>query len=781
MRSALGRRAWRELTRRRARSTFTIVTIAAAVTAMWMFAIPQLTHRAMADRAIEHRLDDVVIHTGAIRLTPGHIEELQSIPNVVGLEPRAVVGLEVRLGDQLRPAVIVGVRDFADQEVNAVTVDSGALPGRGDVLVDPANRRSGRLDAGIGDELRVGGRSYAVSGEGGSLKFSEDARDGDPVVYMPQAALAQLTGSDRYYAVELRVADRARLTETMASVRAALEVMAPGLEYQTVPDVRPEGEWPGRETMENVTTLFYVLAALAAGSALFMVYTTMHAIVREQTDEIAVMKAIGGRRRQIAGTFARSALILGGLGTAVGVAAGYVLSNALLQAVATNFMSITPGWGLSWPVLALGVAVGLGGSVLASLPAVLRAVRVPVADAMRQRGIPGGYGQGRLDRVLQRVRLLPRISRIGLRNTARRKGASLATALQVGLAVGVGLGLLTLATTVMSAAEGFRAAEGGDIEVADGPGRPDSGDRIAAVEGVARVEGVYYSTIGVAEQRATMLGLPADTELFVRDLVEGRWFTAAEQADRERVAVVGRALAAITNVAVGDVVAVETPAGPTSLEIVGIDRNMVDDGKVVYLPIDTQYDLDLRTLPNWYWVRTASQDEAVVDRVAAAIGDELAAARYGYAIEISHVEDQAARTEERMILGIIGLLGVPVALIGMIGLASTMTVSVLDRTREIGILRSVGASARDVRRLIRAEALALAGVGWLLALPVGLGIGWAMLEVIGNAFHASFGFVVPYWAAPPALVATLVLAAVVVRRPARRAIGLSPGVALRYE
>ncbi len=228
-------------------------------------------------------------------------------------------------------------------------------------------------------------------------------------------------------------------------------------------------------------------------------------------------------------------------------------------------------------------------------------------------------------------------------------------------------------------------------------------------------------------------------------------------------------------------VEVETPAGVDTVEIIGIDRNMLSDGKILYLPIETQFDLDLRTVPNWYWVRTDSPDEAFVDEVAADIGDNLAVAGFPHSIEVSYVEARAARAEERLILGIVAALGVPIALIGMIGLASAMTIRVLERTREIGILRSLGARGRDVRRLIRAEALAIAVVGWLLALPLGLAAGRAMLWVIGRAFHTSFGFVVPYWAAPPALLGSLLLAALVVRRPARRAIRLSPGTALRYE
>jgi putative ABC transport system permease protein len=334
---------------------------------------------------------------------------------------------------------------------------------------------------------------------------------------------------------------------------------------------------------------------------------------------------------------------------------------------------------------------------------------------------------------------------------------------------------------VTDAADTWRAAEGGDIEVGDGRGIVGFEDRLRGVEGVADVEGVYWSTMGIAEQRAGALGLPADTAIFGVDLVDGRWFTSEEEAARARVAVIGLPLAEITGLEVGDVVPVETPATRETFEIVGIDRNMTNDGKIVYLPIQTHYDMDLRTLPNWYWVRTTEEDESFIDGVATGIATTLDRAGYPYALEVNYIDANAARAEERLILGIVSTLGIPIVLIGMIGLASAMTMSVLHRTREIGILRSIGARAKDVRRMIRAEGLALAALGWVLALPLGYLMGWAMLRVIGRAFNTSFGMTVPYWAVVPSLVAALLLAVWIVRRPAKRAIRLSPGTALRYE
>ena len=118
--------------------------------------------------------------------------------------------------------------------------------------------------------------------------------------------------------------------------------------------------------------------------------------------------------------------------------------------------------------------------------------------------------------------------------------------------------------------------------------------------------------------------------------------------------------------------------------------------------------------------------------------------------------------------------------ISMVGLGNAITMSVIERTREIGILRTIGARARDVRRIFAAESVVIALVGWLIGIPVGYLLDrflvWMLKEVVNVQIPLVFPLANVAWA----LVGTIVLALLITLLPIRRAVRYRPGEALRY-
>jgi putative ABC transport system permease protein len=567
---------------------------------------------------------------------------------------------------------------------------------------------------------------------------------------------------------------------TIDELRTMLAAELPDLAYWDVLEVWRPGEWPGSDDFGNFVIVFYVIAAVGLLSALVLIFTTMNTLVREQTREIAIMKAIGGRRRSIATVFLRTALLLGGIGTLIGITIGIPLSNWLMTFMSGEFGGTRVSWQLSGLALVLSIVVGLGGTIAASWPALRRASSITVRNALEDHGVAASYGAGPLDRFAARVPFVSRRSQIGLRNTTRRAGRTLATAIPIGLAVGTMLGFGSVLITAVD--EDLRSfdLEGGDIMIWDRDPGLDAraGELIESVPEVALAHPMVYSSVELDGEKYVW-GLPADST-YDHDVIDGRWFADDETEGAARVVVVGEALSASNAIGVGDLVAVETRGGPIELEVIGIDGQLVNNGDGMFAPYTTVLDYEGWNTTN-FWVRTVDPDADTVDAAAAGIQSALEDNGYGVASTLRYLDRAENVAENRLIVTVVMAMGLPVVAIGLIGLVSATTSNVLDRTREIGVLRSIGARRSDLRTMFRAEGLAIAVLGWLLGIPIGYLIARFMLWVFEQRFDAAFDFTFPIWPVGLALVITIAMTLLVIRLPLRRVVRMAPGDALRYE
>ena len=784
--SVLNRKSWKDVRRRWARSAFTSLTIAAAVASLSLFALGPLIDDAMDARVRDDRLNDIRFSLGDTPLTPSDIDAIGQLPGVAAVSAGTVYPTRMRVGSRRSDVLLVGVADFATQSVDVIKVESGSAPGAGEALNESRNVRSGRLDVGVGTAIEVednhgGLHSISLSGKGSTLLYSQVAEE-RAVVYLPQADVNAIAGASGINSLVLRVDDPRMAQQITDTVRAWLLQRFPGVEFTDLPEVRKAGTWPGQDIASNFISLFSVGALLALASAVALISNTMTTMVAEQRREIAIMKAIGGRRRQVIRSFLQTILILALFGTAAGVMLGTPFVNLLAQYIGGKFLGVSPGWGFNLPALFISIAVGIGGTLLAATPGLVRAARTTVRAGLASDVAVGGSSW--VDSLLRRVRL-PSSARVGLRNITRRKTRTLGTVVQVGLAAGVALGFLGLGATV-----GDVTARNWDIMTWDviayqrsnTPLDATAEDILQNLDGTAEVAPALYNSFQIGDGQHEAWGLPATSTLYKPNIVAGRWFDETDAAQRSRVVVVGRALAAQRGIHVGDTIHAGTALGPVELQVIGIDRNLINNGQNLFLPFETLQDVLGRSDTNAYWLTSRNRDDAAIDELAASAEDALGAAGYPASTQIRHVERAANIAANRVLVNVLAVMGIPIVAIGLIGLVNMMTMNVLERTREIGILRTIGARSKDITRIFRTEALCVAFLGWLLAVPLGWGIGLALVRIVAALFDfGSLGYSFPWLYPPLALVATLGLAWLVVIAPLRRASHQRTGDALRYE
>jgi putative ABC transport system permease protein len=789
MRSALLRTSIADLTRRRSRTFFAVATLTLAVTSIGLFALPSLMDATMHAAVVSDRLPDLTVYTHPVQ-ADGQLARLSALPNVRAVEAGSEFGGQMEIGARRAYVYVRGIPSFSRQRVDVVHLTSGSLPRSGEVLVDVQDGTQGLLQVRRGDTISViaadgGSRLLRVSGvaenlDGGQLAVSQ----GDVVLYALPATVASLsgaTGSTRF-SFRLEVTRRAAVDTTLAAIRRTLAA-APGFSgFSALPDVRASGDWPGRSSYTKLATFFSVITVLALLAALVLIANTITSLVSEQTSEIGIMKAVGGRRRQIAAVYLRTVLLLGALGTVAGIALGLVIANLLTRYFGSTFYGVGAGIGADPLVILASAAVGLLGPVLAALPAIHRATGVPVRQALEATGsavVPEDRG----DRALRRIGLLPFTAQIGLRNVGRRRRRAFSTAVVTSLAVGTLLALAGFGTGVANTTRASWGDHGEDFEV-DPQGQPlgaAAEQLIRSTPGVAAVERTLVVDVRLADQTARIWGVGHGT-MFRYHVAAGRWYTASEEARHARVAVVERDLARSTGTRLGQTIRVEMASGPAELRVIGIASNQQEHGTAIYVPLATMHAL-LPGVPadsNDYWVQTTSHAHAFVDATTSRVVAALNAGGYDVSTQIVYAMLANEVAHNRTLTTSVLVLGFLIVGIGLAGLANALTMSVLERRREIGVLRCIGGGARDIRRIFATETIALATVGWLLGIPVGMALNVLLVWMTRTLVHVEVPFTFPLWNIPLALAGTLLLALLITLVPIRRAARLRPGDALRY-
>ncbi len=789
----LTHKAWRDLGRRRARSILTAATIGLAVAGIGMLAVPSLIDRTMNAEVSETRLYDVTLPVRDMTFDATTAGELATIANVDAVSARVTYSTRALIGDRRVPVTVWGVDDFTHQSIDVVSTMSGAAPGHGQVLSDDGNADAVNVSLHAGDVVRIVAAdgsvvSQEVSGRARSLAFQQA-----PGTYPKQLilyattdtvrALAGVTGVNSL-AFQLRDTTPQAVDATVTSLRTWLDTNVGSGALTDLPITRDHGDWPGRSFAHQMTTFVYVLAALALVTAVFLIANTMNTLMAEQTGEIGVMKAIGGRRRQIAAVFVRAALYLAIFGVLIGIPIGIAIAHFIAAFVTSSVLGVPGRFGVSIQVVGFSAVFAVILTVGASVPALRRALRIPVREALQSKGAAVTFGSSRVDRLLMHGRRLPLTIRSGVRNLVRNKRRTAATTLQIALAVATALGFLNMATSFGRELERDYRVVAWDASMYAPAGTPrlDAAARAiaAATAGVERVEPVLQNSIGYGDETFPVFGLTSTT-LYHPVLRSGRWYGADEAAEGAAVAVVGPNVAREHNLKPGDTVSVTTAGGAMTVQIVGIDRTQQQSGRAFFVPLRwLQQATGWGDATNMVWLSVPHTDNSQVDRTTNTVEDALVTAGYRVAPQTLHSLKAENKAANDAILNMIVVVGGVVVAIGLVGLVNAITMNVIERTREIGILRCVGARARDIRRSFAAESVVQAVVGWVLGIPLGFVLSWGLARLTLTIMELEIATVFDIGTALIVLAATVVLAAFIVVGPVRRATRINAGDALRY-
>jgi putative ABC transport system permease protein len=800
--STLNRKAWGDLTRHRARTLLAVFTLSIAIASLGFLAVPSLLNAAVQRQVQESHLFDVGISTGVLSLTPAQLHALGHLPGVAAVNPDLGYATTATTPGGTQNISMAG-GNLASAPVDTVPLLTGRLPGPGEVLADAANGRATGFSVPNGGTIHVRAASgrlvtLRVSGTGINLAATPGANSSStPVFYGTLATVEALRGVHgvSYLGFRLTADTPAAQSRVIAEVRAYLTAQTGADPITSLPVTRAATQWPGQAGFNHLMALLYIITILAFLSALFLIAATMNTLIAEQASEIAILRTLGGRRRQIAGITLRTAAMLGGAGAILGTVIGIVIAYLLARYFAEKFIDVPFGFGIAIGVVVASLVLGPVLAVAASLPALRRALRRPVAETLADKGT-SGFGAGWLDRLAARSGLLsaagvPGSLRMGVRNVLRQKRRSVAAIAQVAVATGLAISFLALGQSVTAVISQTIGELRFSFAVGMAPtsgARPFGGQALAIADstpGVTGAEPVETSSVLYNGQAYVAWGLSAHP-LYTYRLTAGHWLTSADTAADARAlitpVVLGPSVARAVRARVGQVLTLTMAAGPAKVRVIGIDTGQPNNGGTVYFPLPALERLDGGPgTSDSIWISTASSEHAAIDQATAAAAARLAAAGYAVSSTKLYVTKAQITASDASILAIVEILGLLVVAIMLMGLVSALSMGVIERTREVGILRCVGARARNIRRIFSVEAVVLAVIGWVF----GVLLGWLIYEGLLALVIHNVAITLPQEFLPViplvTLVGVIVLTLVVIRGPLRRATRIQPGTALRYQ
>ncbi len=802
--SVIWDKVWFDLWQHKARTGLAVLSIAVGVFAVGIIfgMVDQLLSTMDAShQSVQPSHLNIVLRQFIDRETA---ENLTNIPGVVGVEPLNIRSVRYKTSPNgpWDSGTIVMRDDYTNQKYDFLELKEGVWPEQS--ALDVERITSDYYDIDIGDEIIIEmdgtDRAFPITGKirhpfvpppdfGGSAYFFTDA-EGMARLNIPEGLFVQLLVRVAPYSEDY-VRDRAAaIKEQLAKQGIGTSITV----YQ-----KPEEHW-GRPFVFGITIVLQVLAIVSLFTSVIIVINTTTAIITQQTDQIGVIKAIGGTSPVIVRVYLAGVLVFGVLALIFSLPLGVISAFYGSKYLLTIFNIDYDVFQVSSRAVVFQVLAAIAAPLLAALWPVLSGAAISVREAIATYGLGGDFGTDKLDQVVEKIgeRILPSPYSVALGNMFRRKGRLALTQLVLTLAGAMFLMVLTLSSSMTFTLNNELNRRQYDMRLFFFiTHRSEVLKRVAeSVPGVAIAE-PWFSVTGTVLREgeqvqdtgglgAELYGVPVGSRLYEPYIVNGRWLNPDET---NNVAVISQETADFNDLALGDTITIDLgEIGSSDWEIVGTYEAITPD------PITT----DPIYAPETAVVAATKRvNEATQLLVQAEQKDPAATAALMQALIDKfqergiNVNDFFSRTksEDReyavnqfsIVTNIMFGLSLVMGIVGGIGLMGSLSISVVERTREIGVLRSIGAENATIMGMFVMEGVLQGLLSWFMAVPLGFIVARPMSRVLGQTIlNVDLDFAFNYTAVAIWFIAILCISILASLVPAHNATRISVRESLAY-
>lgn len=597
------------------------------------------------------------------------------------------------------------------------------------------------------------------------------------------------TGYNRLYIVLEDATDTDEVEATMTTIRERIEEDGYVVNGAQIPQ---DGKHWASDGISAIAVTLGAIGGFCLILCAFLVVNTISSILTQQVRQIGMMKTVGALSKDVTEIYMAVVLAFGLMSLFVAIPLGIFGAQWFTGYVAQLMNFDVPRFAPPLWVMALQAVIGLAVPPLAGAVPIFRGTRMTAYDAIYSADIADAQARmSGFDQLIDRLKGLPRPLMLSLRNTFRRKARLFLTVGTLTVAGGVFISIFTVRAGLIRQFDEVFGLLSYDVSV-------DFVTQYRSellVREAHRMDGVIYAeawNFGNAQHIRSdgsegpnifLAGVPPDSQYIIPTLIEGRWLLPGEEG-----AVVITADMSITDpdLYLGGSMDLKVDENEETFEIVGILRPVGDpniDGFAYIVQEDYQNKFgDL-----------GYSDRVIVETTNHTIGYQSLMARElrehftDVGLEVGRTTSVGAFRQG--LTGVIGILitiffmmAILLAVVGGLGLAGTMSLNVLERTREIGVMRAVGASNAAVYGIVIAEGIIISLMSCILGAIVAIPIGYLLSILVGNAFNGMpLDFVYSLVGVGAWLVLALLIALIASVLPALRAASISVRESLAYE
>ncbi len=725
------------------------------------------------------------------------VEIVKKMPEVAEADGRRASNVRLKVGENWYASLVTG-RNFDQWRLNLIDSTAGLpVPEDRQLLIDETAYFLTDFD--IGDVVTVempDGRRYEmpIVGTVRDLNSNPSINSGAINIYTTLDTFEWLGEPAAYNRLTFTTVEKQTDYEHIRAVAALVKEEAQKSGWPVFGSIilADPGVSPVNFIIEAVRFVLGVMAVASLVLSVFLVFNTMSALIVAQVKQIGIMKSVGASIRDVTTMYLVLVLAYGLLAFVLAVApaawvayffSNYIAGPKMLDLNLQPFQ-MYPG------VILLQFFVSIMVPILGALPAVSGGARISVHQAISTHGLGDNFGASILDRLLGQAQSITGPWILSMGNVLRNKRRVFLTLGTLILGGAVFIGVISVKASADKTVAELGQAYNFDVEVQFS--RPYRTEQVArqalqvpgveTVEGWLNVSGALIDDSGEEGNTVQILAPPKGSELTRPKLVEGRWLLPDDQ---NALVVDSSLLREDPSLSVGDAITLKINGDEYDWTIVGVYQylgvNFVYVGYANY-----PYVAEISRYPDRshrLQVVTDQHDPDFQADVAARLSERFKEESIRVrGIETSSGLRNVQVEQFNIVVVVLIAMALLVTLVGGLGLAGTMSMSVMERTREIGVMRVVGAEDGMVIRIVLVEGLSLALLSWFAAIILAWPVGLLMSRFIGRELvngPLSYAYSVPgaiIW-----LILVLLTAAIASYAPARRASRLTVRDVLAYE